>query len=95
MLMTPGALDLRLGTAQALVLLYLGLLASGVGFFLWNIGSSRVNVGTLAVMNNLKVPLAVAVSLVFFREQADLLRPAAGGSALLLALYLNGRSQAN
>ncbi len=94
MFMNPGAIDLRLGAGPMLVLLYLGLLASGVGFFLWNIGSSRVNAGTLAVMNNLKVPLAVAVSLVFFREQADLLRLAAGGSAVLLALYLNGRSPA-
>lgn len=94
MFMTPGAIDLRLGAGQMLVLLYLGLLASGVGFFLWNIGSSRVNAGTLAVMNNLKVPLAVAVSLLFFREQADILRLAVGGSVVLLALYLNGRFQA-
>lgn len=93
MFMTPGAIVLPLGAGPMLVLLYLGLLASGVGFFLWNIGSSRVNTGTLAVMNNLKVPLAVAVSLVFFQEQADLLRLAVGGSVVLLALYLNGRFQ--
>mgnify|MGYP000142884406 CR=1 FL=1 len=95
MFMTPGPIDLQLGAGPALVLLYLGLLASGVGFFLWNIGASRVNAGTLAVMNNLKVPLAVAVSLLFFREHADLLRLAVGGSAVLLALYLNGSFRSN
>ncbi|MDD8012467.1 MAG: EamA family transporter [Acidobacteriota bacterium] len=95
MLASPGTLHLRLGAGQLLVLLYLGLLASGVGFFLWNIGSSRVSVGMLAVMNNLKVPLAVAVSLLFFREHADLVRLTIGGGAILLALYLNARNKTN
>jgi drug/metabolite transporter (DMT)-like permease len=64
-----------------------------MGFFLWNIGSSQVSAGTLAVMNNLKVPLAVIVSLLCFGERADLLRLGAGGGAILLALYLNARSK--
>jgi drug/metabolite transporter (DMT)-like permease len=51
------------------VLAYLGMLASGVGFFLWNYGATRVNTGTLAVFNNAKVPLGVACSLIFFGEQ--------------------------
>lgn len=84
----PGPLP-RLEGAPAAVLLYLGLLASGIGFFLWNTGASRVSAGVLAVMNNLKVPLAVIVSLVFFAEEADLLRLAVGGAAIALALYLN------
>lgn len=57
---------------QLWTLLYLGVLASGVGFFLWNLGATRVATGTLAVMNNLKIPLAVAVSLLFFGETAPL-----------------------
>jgi drug/metabolite transporter (DMT)-like permease len=40
-------------------LLYLGLIASGAGFFLWNTGATRVTPGALAAMNNLKSPLAV------------------------------------
>ncbi|MCU0275374.1 MAG: EamA family transporter [Acidobacteria bacterium] len=84
-----------LSGSQALTLLYLGLLASGIGFFLWNIGSSRVSAGTLAVMNNLKIPLAVGVSLLVFHERADLARLAVGGSAILLALWLNSRRKAN
>lgn len=50
------------------VLVYLGVLASGLGFFLWNYGATRVNTGTLAAFNNAKVPLGVVCSLVFFNE---------------------------
>ena len=56
--------------SQALTLLYLGGVASGLGFFLWNQGAARVNAGMLAVMNNAKVPLGIAVSLLFFGEHA-------------------------
>ena len=91
MLCSPGQLDLRLDGGQILALVYLGLLASGLGFFLWNIGSLRVSVGMLAVMNNLKVPLAVIVSLVFFGERTNLPRLAIGGGAIFLALALNSR----
>ena len=56
--------------AQWAILAYLGVVASGVGFFLWNRGARLVNAGQLAVMNNLKIPLAVAVSLLLFPETA-------------------------
>ena len=56
---------------QWLVLAYLGVLASGVCFFLWNLGATRVNAGTLAVFNNAKIPLAVVCSLLFFGKGAD------------------------
>lgn len=95
MLLSPRPLDLQMGGGRLLVLLYLGLLASGVGFFLWNVGALRVSAGTLAVFNNVKIPLAIAVSLVFFHERTDLLRLAIGGSAILLALYLNTRSKSD
>lgn len=63
-----------LTSTHLLVLLYLGVLASGIGFFLWNIGATRVGTGALAVMNNAKIPLAVACSLLFFGEYADPVR---------------------
>ncbi len=95
LLFFSGPPEIRLNGGQVLALLYLGLLASGVGFFLWNIGAVRVSAGLLAVFNNVKIPLAVAVSLVFFRERTDLLRLMIGGSAILLALYLNTRDKTN
>jgi drug/metabolite transporter (DMT)-like permease len=57
---------------QFWTLFYLGVIASGLGFFLWNVGATRVGAGTLAVMNNAKIPLGVAVALLFFGEQANL-----------------------
>lgn len=57
---------------QWLVLLFLGVVASGAGFFLWNRGASLVNAGTLAVMNNAKIPLGVAVTLIVFNERTSL-----------------------
>lgn len=59
----------RPSSSQWGVLAYLGILASGLGFFLWNYGATRVNTGTLAAFNNAKVPLGVLCSLVFFAEQ--------------------------
>lgn len=53
------------------VLAYLGVLASGLGFFLWNYGATKVNTGTLAAFNNAKVPLGVICSLAFFNEKPD------------------------
>jgi len=77
-----------LAPSQILTLLYLGGLASGLGFFLWNVGATRVNAGTLAVMNNAKVPLAVACSLIFFGEAADLPRLLISLGLLAAAVWL-------
>jgi drug/metabolite transporter (DMT)-like permease len=73
-------------------LVYLGAIASGVCFFLWNSGARTVNPGTLAVLNNVKIPLSVACSLVFFGEQADLMRLLLGGVLMALALALAERT---
>lgn len=73
---------------QMWVVAYLGVLASGVGFFLWNVGATRVSAGTLAVMNNAKIPLAVAVSLLVFGERAHLGWLAASLAVFAAALWL-------
>ncbi len=74
---------------QVLTLIYLGVVSSAIGFFLWNVGARKVNAGTLAIFNDLKIPLAVAVSLLVFGEQADLPRLLTGGAVVLAALALN------
>ncbi|MGC9450287.1 MAG: EamA family transporter [Oceanipulchritudo sp.] len=71
---------------QWLALLYLGTIASGLGFFLWNAGAVRVNPATLAVFNNLKIPLATLISVLVFREEAALGQLVPGMAVLLLAL---------
>jgi drug/metabolite transporter (DMT)-like permease len=78
-----------MSSKQLLTLLYLGVLASGVCFFLWNLGARKTNTGFLAVANNLKVPLAVACSMIFFHEKGDLSRLLIGGGIILAALVIN------
>ena len=55
-------------TTAWLALLYLGIIPSGLGFYLWNKGSKRVKVGELAVINNLKIPMAVLIAWIIFSE---------------------------
>ena len=76
------------------VLLYLGVAASGVGFFLWNRGATQVSAGTLAAMNNAKIPLGIAVSLLVFGETADLPRLLVGGALMAIAVWVaEGRAR--
>lgn len=81
--------SIALTTKQVWTLLYLGAVASGIGFFLWNIGARKVNTGALAIFNDLKIPLAVAVSLLVFREQTNLPNLLIGGGIVVTALILN------
>ncbi|MDY0189563.1 MAG: EamA family transporter [Desulfuromonas sp.] len=76
---------------QLAALLYLGVLASGVCFFLWNYGVRRVNTGTLAVCNNLKIPLAIACSALIFHESVNWPQLLAGSGILALALVITRR----
>lgn len=73
-----------------LPLVYLGVIASGLGFFLWNYGATRVNAGLLAVANNIKVPLAVVVAVAFFDESADWIRLILGAAVIVAALKVVG-----
>ncbi len=90
-LLGPSPSIPELTTVQWSVLGYLGVIASGFCFFLWNVGMQRVNAGTLAVMNNLKIPLAVLVSVCIFAEPASLTRLFSSLFLLLLALHLTMR----
>ncbi len=71
------------------VLLWLGVVASGIGYFLWNQGARRVSAATLAVMNNLLIPAGLLVNLTLWNRDAELDRLALGGSVMLLALLLS------
>jgi drug/metabolite transporter (DMT)-like permease len=62
----------ELSTDHWKAILYLGCVASGLGFFLWNKGASVSNPGTLAAFNNAVVPIAVLFSLFLFGEADSL-----------------------
>jgi drug/metabolite transporter (DMT)-like permease len=80
-------------TLQWGLLIWLGLGASGLGYFLWNYGASRVNAGTLAVMNNALVPAGLLVNLLFWNREVDLVRLGLGGGIVILAFALSLRLQ--
>jgi drug/metabolite transporter (DMT)-like permease len=86
--MATHDIDVTLNTSHLITLAYLGIIASGLGFFFWNVGATKVGAGTLAVMNNAKVPLAVACSLIFFGEHADMVRLAISLVLLTVAVLL-------
>jgi len=81
----------QLGFTQYWTLAYLGIIASGLSFFLWNKGARQVDTGTLAIFNDLKVPVAVLISVVVFGESVNLVNLAVGGTIVVLALVINGR----
>ena len=70
-----------------LVLLYLGVMPTALGFYLWNRGAAQVTAGVLAAANNLKVPLAVLVSWLVFAEEAAYGRVLAGLVVIVAALF--------
>jgi drug/metabolite transporter (DMT)-like permease len=81
--------DIRVNTVQWLALAYLGAIASGLCFFMWNRGARKVNEGTLATMNNLKIPLGVIASLIILGESTDYVKLLAGSALFGMALLLN------
>ncbi len=86
-LFTTNYSEIELTSKQIFTLLYLGAIASGAGFFLWNYGAVLTKIGTLAVFNNIKIPLAILVSILVFGERANTVNLVAGGLVLLFALY--------
>ncbi|MGF1752193.1 carboxylate/amino acid/amine transporter [Vibrio makurazakiensis] len=71
------------------ILTYLGLIASGLGYFMWNKGSCMVNAGALAVMNNVLVPAGLVVNILIWNRDVDLVRLSIGGGIILLSLLVN------
>ena len=59
---------LKITPQQGMIIGYLGIVATGFAFFMWNKGALQVKVALLAVMNNIKIPLGVLASVIFFGE---------------------------
>ncbi|KAB0302117.1 DMT family transporter [Vibrio fortis] len=76
-------------STQWSILIYLGLIASGLGYFFWNKGASMVNAGALAVMNNALVPAGLVVNILIWNRDVDLTKLLIGGAIILLSLWVN------
>ncbi len=56
-------------TLQWGILVFLGVAASGIGYFMWNYGATQVDAGTLGIINNMHVPAGLLVNLAIWHQQ--------------------------
>ncbi|WP_115719270.1 EamA family transporter [Gallaecimonas mangrovi] len=74
--------------AQQDVLLWLGIVASGLGYLGWSYGSTKVSAQQLAVMNNMLIPAGILVNVLLWQGQVDWLRFGFGCVFMVVALWL-------
>lgn len=73
------------------ILLWLGVVASGVGYFMWNYGATQVDAGTLGIMNNMHVPAGLLVNLLIWQQQLHWASFLVGASILVASLWVHRR----
>ncbi len=71
------------------VLVFLGLVSTALGMYWWNKGACLVNGGTLAVMNNLHLPVGLLLNLLIWNQHEPLGRLALGGLVILGAVWIS------
>lgn len=76
-------------TLQWGVLAWMGLFATALGMYWWVKGSTQVDAGTLAIMNELHVPAGLLVNVLIWNHDVNLKKLALGGCVILVSLCLN------
>ncbi|MBU2979557.1 EamA family transporter [Alteromonas sp. C1M14] len=76
------------------VLMWLGIVASGLGYYFWNLGALKVSAGTLAIMNNALIPAGLVVNLLLWQKDTHYGRLLLGGLVIGLALWISQRYSA-
>lgn len=71
------------------MLLFLGLVSTALGLYWWNKGACLVNGGTLAVMNNLHVPVGLLLNLLIWNQHEPLGRLFLGGAVIVAAVWIS------
>lgn len=77
------------------ILVWLGLVASGLGYWLWNAGARQVNANQLAVMNNVLIPAGLVVNFVFWQQNVNWWTLSAGSVLIFASLLWAGRQNTN
>lgn len=73
------------------ILVWLGIIASGLGYFMWNYGATQTDVGTLGIMNNLHIPAGLLVNFVLWQAQPDWIRFIIGAGLIVVSLWVHVR----
>lgn len=76
-----------------LVLLWLGFVASGIGYLAWSVASKRVNIAQLATMNNALIPAGLLVNFVFWGREVNWLSLLLGGLVIIYSVWLGSQSK--
>lgn len=71
------------------VLVWLGVVASGLGYFLWNKGACEVDAGVLAIMNNALVPVGLIMNLLVWGTPTNYLLLSLGSAVIAFSLWLH------
>ena len=71
------------------VLVFLGLVSTALGLYWWNKGACLVSGGTLAVMNNLHVPVGLLLNLLIWNQHEPLGRLFIGGLVIVFAVWIS------
>jgi len=70
----------------SIAILYLSVIASGFGVFIWNKGIFKTNIKYLSILNNLKIPLGVLFSYLILNEELNIINISIGLLLFILAL---------
>ena len=73
------------------ILVFLGVAASGIGYFMWNYGATQVDAGTLGIMNNMHVPAGLLVNLAIWHQQPHWPSFIIGGAVIVASLWVHRR----
>ncbi|EFL91212.1 putative integral membrane protein [Candidatus Regiella insecticola LSR1] len=73
------------------ILAWLGIIASGLGYFMWNYGATQTDTGTLGIMNNLHIPAGLLVNFVLWQAQPDWTRFIIGAGLIVVSLWMHVR----
>lgn len=76
-------------TLQWSILIFLGVAASGIGYFMWNYGATQVDAGTLGIMNNMHVPAGLLVNLAIWHQQPHWPSFITGALVILASLWVH------
>lgn len=73
------------------VLLWLGVGASALGYFMWNYGATQVDAGTLGIMNNVHIPAGLLVNLLIWQQQPNWPHFIVGALVIMASLWVHRR----
>lgn len=78
-------------TLQWGILVWLGVVASGLGYFMWNYGATQVDAATLGIMNNMHVPAGLLVNLLLWQQPPHWGNLLIGSAIIMASLWIHRR----